>query len=88
MAEALETVGEPKVYSLDEAPAPGSRDPGPMPQVDIQIDLDEATHDSLSAIPHSQLYLYVRQQGLEVKPGDTKATIVSMILAEPQGEDS
>ncbi|HUW59284.1 MAG TPA: hypothetical protein VMZ92_21805 [Planctomycetota bacterium] len=85
--QALARVGEPKVYSLDEPPPPGAVDPGPMPPVEIEIDLTEATHDSLSALPHSQLYLYVRQQGLEVKPGDTKVTIISTILADRQGEN-
>jgi hypothetical protein len=84
----LENAGAPKIYSLDEPPPPGAVDPGPMPPVEIELDLDGATHTTLSALPHSRLYLYARQQGLDVNPGDTKATIVETILADPQGEDS
>jgi hypothetical protein len=87
LERTLEGVGQPKVYSLDEPPPPGALDPGPMPPVEIALALEDAPYDSVSALPHSRLYLYARQQGLEVNPGDTKATIVSTVLADLQGGD-
>lgn len=84
---SLDLLGKPKVYSNSEPPPPGAIDPGPMPAVEIELDLDSATHDSLSTIPHSRLYLYARQEGLEVNPGDTKAQIVTAILGFSQGEN-
>jgi len=87
LQQTLQRTGAPKIYSLNEPPPPGALDPGPMPAVEIEIDLDGADHDSLSALPHSRLYLFARQQGLDVNPGDTKVTIVSTILAHAQGED-
>lgn len=83
----LKTFGLPKVYSFDEPPKPGSLDPGPMPQVDVEIDVDGGTYDSIASLPHTRLYMYARQQGLEVNPGDTKAQIVKTILATIQGEN-
>jgi hypothetical protein len=83
----LEILGKPKVYTNSGPPQPGAIDPGPMPAVEIEIDLDSATHDSLSTILHSRLYLYARQEGLEVSPGDTKAQIVTTILGSSQGEN-
>jgi len=80
-------LGKPKEYKWDEAPQPGAIDPGPMPVVEIELELEDATFDTLSALPHSRLYLYAHQEGLEVKPGDTKAVIVKTILADHQGEE-
>lgn len=76
----LAKVGAPKVYSAEEPSPPGAIDPGPMPVVPIQIDLANATHDSLSALPHTRLYLYAVQQGLEVHASDTKALIILKLL--------
>jgi len=81
----LQTLGQPKVYSFNEPPQPGSLDPGPMPQADVEIDVDGATYDSIAALPHTRLYMYARQHGLETNPGDTKAQIVKTILATIQG---
>ena len=81
----LDHLGEPKVYSVTDTPTPGALHPGPMP-VDIEIDLDGATLETLSSIAHSRLYLYARQEGLEVQPGDTKVQIVKAILATVEGE--
>ena len=84
----LALVGQPKVYSSSESPQPGALDPGPMPVVALELDLENATVDSLSILPHSRLYLYARQEGLEINPGDTKAQIVKTILGSSQGENS
>jgi hypothetical protein len=83
----LEHLGKPKEYEWDETPQPGAIDPGPMPVVDIELELEDATFETLSTLPHSRLYLYAYQEGLEVKPGDTKAVIVKAILAAHQGEE-
>jgi hypothetical protein len=87
--KALESLGAPKVYSADEPPQPGAIDPGPMPVVDIELELelDDMTYDSLTTLPHSRLYLYAQQEGLDIKPGDTKAVIVKTILAAQQGDE-
>lgn len=82
----LKLVGEPKVYSDSEPPPPGAIDPGPMPPVEIELDLDNASYDSLSPHAHSRLYLYARQEGLDVKAGDTKAQVINLILRSIQGE--
>lgn len=84
---ALGFLGKPKIYSNLESPPPGAIDPGPMPPMELELDLEEATFDSLSTIPHSRLYFYARQEGLEVSPGDTKAQIVTTILSYSQGEN-
>lgn len=81
----LAVIDKPKDYKWDEAPQPGAIDPGPMPTVDIEMDLESATFDTLSTESHTRLYLYAHQEGLEVSPGDTKAVIIKMILAS-QGE--
>lgn len=83
----LDFVGKPKVYSDSEPPKPGAIDPGPMPLVELELDVGSATFDSLSVMPHSRLYLYARQEGLEVNPGDTKAQIVTTILGSSQGDN-
>lgn len=83
----LERLGKPKEYKWDEVPQPGAIDPGPMPVVDIELDLDDATFETLSSLPHSRLFLFAQQEGLEVKPGDTKARIVKLILDSHQGEE-
>lgn len=83
----LENLGKPKVYSFDEPPKPGALDPGPMPQPAVEIDVGTATYDSISSLPHTRLYMYARQHGLQVNPGDTKAQIVKAILADIQGEN-
>ena len=85
LGRSLKTSGKPKVYSFDEPPQPGSLDPGPMPQEDVEIDAEGATYNSLSTLPHTRLYMYARQHGLAVNPGATKAEIVRMILADIQG---
>lgn len=87
LEQMFHRVGEPRVYSLDEPPPPGALDPGPMPNIRVEVDVEGATHDTLDAYPHARLYLYARDRGLEVRPGDTKATIVQAILAASQGED-
>lgn len=83
----LVRVGAPKVYDSSEPSQPGALDPGPMPPVVLELDLEAASFDSLSTIPHSRLYLYARQEGLEVDPGDTKAQVVKTILGSIQGEN-
>ena len=84
---ALENAGRPKTYDSIEPPPSGALDPGPMPQPAIEIDLQAATHDSLSATPHTRLYLYAVQRGLKVSPGDTKVQTISAILDTIQGGD-
>ena len=86
LLQALDQLGKPKEYLEDEKPLPGAIDPGPMPPVEIALDLDEMTFENLSTIPHAKLYLYAQQEGLEIKPGDTKAVIVKTILTATQGE--
>jgi len=81
----LDGLGKPKVYKWDE-PQPGAIDPGPMPVVAIELDLDDATFETLSKQPHSRLFLFAQQQGLEIKPGETKAKVINTILAAHQGE--
>lgn len=85
--QLLGTLGEPKEYKWDDMPPPGGIDPGPMPLIDIELDLDEATFSTLSSQPHSRLYRFARQEGLDTKPGDTKAVIVKTILVAYQGEN-
>jgi len=83
----LTGLGKPKDYKWDEEPQPGAIDPGPMPAVTIEVDLDGATFETLAALPHSRLYLYANQEELDIKPGDTKAVIVKAILTAIQGEN-
>jgi len=87
LLQLLDRLGKPKEYLEDESPPPGAIDPGPMPPVEIELDLDEMNFENLSTIPHAKLYLYAQQKGLEVKPGDTKAVIVKTILTATQGEE-
>lgn len=82
----LNGLGEPKVYDADDPPPPGARHPGGRPPV--KLDVEEATHESLAAVPHTTLYLYALQHDLEVVPGDTKAQVVNKILSNAQGEES
>lgn len=86
MAE-LAGLGKPKVYDASEPPLPGALNPGPMPQPAIELDLETSTIESLSAIPHTRLYLYALQEGLEVNPGDTKVQTIKTILDAIQGGD-
>ena len=79
--KTLEGLGKPKKYTWDEDPQPGAIDPGPMPVVTLELELDGATFETLYVLPHSRLFLYAQQQGLEVKPGDTKAVVVQTVLA-------
>lgn len=86
LLQLLDGLGKPKEYLEDAVPPPGAIDPGPMPPVEIELELDEMNFENLSTIPHTKLYLYAQQEGLEVKPGDTKAVIVKKILTATQGE--
>ena len=83
----LARLGQPKIYRAEATPPPGALDPGPMPRPDIELDLETATVESLSATPHTRLYLYARQQGLEVNPADTKVQTIGKILDAIQGGD-
>lgn len=80
----LRNVGDPKVYDADDPPRSGALrggDAGP-----VQLDLEGASHETLAAVPHTTLYLYALQQDLKVSPGNTKAQVVSTILAHVKGE--
>ena len=87
LLQFLDMLGKPKEYSEGEEPPPGAIDPGPMPPVEIKLEVEEMNFENLSTILHSKLYLYAQQEGLEVKPGDTKAVIVQTILTATQGEE-
>jgi hypothetical protein len=78
-------LGGPKVYSADDPPPPGAIDPGPMPVDPIDLPLT-STYESLSATPHTRLYLFALQQGLDIHPGNTKAQLVLTILSYFQRE--
>lgn len=75
----IRNLGEPKVYSADDPPPPGAIDPGPMPIGDVEMPSDPS-HETLSAMPHTQLYLFAVQQGLEVHSGNTKVQVIETIL--------
>lgn len=79
-------VGQPKVYDADDPPTPGALQGGTRPTV--HLDLQNATHETLSSVPHTTLYLYALQHDLEVATGDTKAQVVSAILNHREGEQS
>jgi hypothetical protein len=80
----LAGLGLPKSYEEAEPPTSTSVDPGPMPRPPVELDV--STYDSLSAHSHSLLFSYAVQHGLDVKPNDTKAQIVSAVWALVQGE--
>lgn len=82
-------LGEPKIYSADDPPPPGAINPGPMPVGDVQLPPDPS-HETLSAMPHTRLYLFAVQRDLEVHPGNTKVQVIETILSHlrrEQGKD-
>lgn len=82
----LENIGKPKIYD-DTDPAPV----GALPNPDsgpVVLDLEDVSHDTLVQIAHTTLFTYALQQGLPVLPGNTKAQIVTTILANTKGENN
>jgi hypothetical protein len=80
----IHNLGEPKIYNADDPPPVGARRGGEG--APVKIDLNAATAESLTSIPHTKLYLYALQHDLEVAPGDTKAQVVQTILGHAKGE--
>lgn len=85
LKQALDQLGEPKVYAPDAPEKPGAIDPGPMGLDLPDIDFDNATASSLAAHPHTHLVRHAIEMELDVQIADTKAQVISKILAHVQG---
>jgi hypothetical protein len=83
----LQNLGKPKTYDPNDPPPPGALRGGRSPLVDLGVDAEDATFESLSKFPHTRLYLYALQKDLEVRSGDTKAQVVDTILRHLTGEE-
>jgi len=78
----LERLGKPKEYREGTTP-PGGLNPGPIPKrpsKEIAVEIGTFTNDYLFGLPHSTLARYCKQEGLEVRMTDPKATLVAAIL--------
>lgn len=85
LLQRLASLGHPKVYEANPSPVPGAIDPGPLPPKNIFIDVANATYSTLSALPHTRLYLYATQQRLNVHSTDTKDQVILALLEHAQG---
>jgi hypothetical protein len=78
----LAGLGKPKIYSAEAVSPRGAVNPGPIPKRSLQarVEIHSFDREYLFGLPASTLALYAKQQGLEVKASDPKATLVAAIL--------
>jgi len=79
---SLTRLGKPKIYSAEAISPRGAVNPGPIPKRSLQarVEIHSFDREYLFGLPASTLALYAKQERLEIKASDPKATLVAAIL--------